>query len=594
MGIKIPQLEQQVAIRPARVETPQLSNRVPAAAFGAEVAQQDQRVGEALQGFGAAVAKRIQEVQQRDEEQQVLSADTEFRLAMQGVLNNPEADEGGRSKGILNRNLGQAKGATVDFDGNYANLREDFLSRVPAARQKAALAARMDAHFASSRESVIRHESRQSEDAFKTALDSNLRQRVADAAALQDPRALLSAMDQAVGRQGEGLARLGRPEAEIGLSGELLAADMAKTAIGAQLERDPAGAMKTFAAIKGRLPESASANLQQVIDGKMLEVRRAGAWEVAGSLRHPDGTIDIARADAAVDGWLKTQGELPKDQPDQIKGWVRQQASVADAVLRDKRQSDDRAFINEAIKMARGGSPVQETVNTLLKKKGYGFDTADKYEKEHQIYALYKKDDSFYNDAIAKMTPQQKLAWDQIETMASGKWGNKEVSLPGSDLKQKVRDTFLTEMKQQVIGLPPEEMLKKADVALQKVVVSPGWLYDTKRPAFEVAAGARLQGSLRLAASNEAVRAITKDLTDSSSAATKAQSWLRANKKDESPYTILMLLQRDPSGAQSWNPPAGGAAPKPAGAPVAPKPAVPGVAVTMNDQRDLGIQWGSK
>ena len=111
------------------VPTPPLI-RPPEQAFGGGVAAATEEMGKTAQGAGQEIFERILEYRQREDEQRVLDLHTQAQTAIQNALLNPELDENQRPKGMLLRQLNQAKGATTvvptNFDGAVAPS-NDFL-----------------------------------------------------------------------------------------------------------------------------------------------------------------------------------------------------------------------------------------------------------------------------------------------------------------------------------------------------------------------------------------------------------------------------------------------------------------------------------
>lgn len=373
MAITIPLARENAAVNPIRTDPPQFAKPTPAA-FGADVAVADEQVGQKISEFGATLAKAIVNKRNQDEEQQVIATDTTFRQSLQDVLYNPEPGTGGAPKGIMDRSLGQARGATVQFQDAYADLRQKFLDQVPGDHQKAALAARMDAHYVSTRDLVVRHEAVQQDESYKNDLDANLKQRVSDAAALVDPTALSGAIDQAHVVQSEGMKKMGRSPDELKLSGQLLAGDMAKSAIGAVLERNPQQAQQLLDTVKARIGAGQAAAMQQTIDGKMFSDKSAALWDSmtgAGAFKLPDGNWDLGAMQAAV---LDLKGE-PQDKKEKLWDYVKARANE-DLVARNHAdQANDRSFYDAALQAKAQGAKLSDAL-----KLSAGFNARDAYD----------------------------------------------------------------------------------------------------------------------------------------------------------------------------------------------------------------------
>lgn len=492
MAIEIPKAEERVPYRTPTVQAPQFAKPAPAA-FGAEAAAADAAIGERVSQLGSSLARVIIDQRNQDEEQEVLAADTEFRKSFQDLLYNPEQDEkSGAPKGLMHRNLNQARGATVSLQDAYAKLREEFSERVPQPRQKSALAARMDAHFIQARDLIVRHEAQQRHEAFKSDLETNLKQRVSDAAALGDPATLAAAIAQAQKVQSEGLTRIGRGEAEIRLSGELLAAEMTKTSIAAVLERDPQRAKVILEAVAPVIGKSAAASIGQAVDGKLFAEKAAAVWtEIAAdnSVRLPDGSVDLAKAQAAV----LARTDEPQDRKERIWDYVKARAGEELIARNRADEANDRAFYDAAIKAKGEGVPLAKALELA---GGFNardaYDVAQRAEVVKKLYApatqtdpetfigLWERvqsgggskqeiDHAFNAGALnpadwrslrqelfraneAGTDPVQKQAFERIKLLAEQTFGSNELR----------KKTFLYEMQLQGKGLKPEELLKLA------------------------------------------------------------------------------------------------------------------------------------
>lgn len=491
MPITIPMAQEHVDFRTPTVPAPVLAKPIPEA-FGAAPAAAGEEIGAKLTDLGGVLARHAVAQQQQDDEQKVISADTQFRQQMQDVLNNPEADENGAPKGILNRSLGQARGATLDLQDQYAKMRKDYLDQMSDTPTKAALAARMDGNYVQVRDMVVRHEAQQRDEAYKTDLDANLKQRVSDAAALQDPAALSSAIDQARVVQTQGMSKLGRGEAEIGLSSQLLASDMTRSSVGAVLEKDPARAQQLLDAAKPKMEAQAAAAVQQTIDGKMFADKAANLWgSLSGgnAFRLSDGNWDMAGLQSAV---MDLQDQ-PQDKKEKLWDYVKSRADEDRVNTTRSDQANDRSFYDAALQAKSQGQPLSEAL-----KLSTGFNARDAYDVQQRaevlkrLYAPVTETDpqtyiglweriqngggskqeidgafnkqalnpgdwrslreDFYKSQLEGIAPAQKQTYDRIKLLAEQTFGSNE----------KQKDAFLYEMKTEGRGLPPEEFLKLA------------------------------------------------------------------------------------------------------------------------------------
>lgn len=334
-SFKVPSYEPQVGIQTQNTAEAPAAPRPPAAAFGGEVAESDQRVGQAVAGLGEMLARRVVERQQRDDEQQLLSTHTDFLKGTQLMLYASETDASGRPKGIMNRRLDHAKDATVEFDKAYLKQRQDLLEQMPE-RLKAPLAARLDASSLPMRELVIRHESRQGEEAYKSSLDSNIKQQVSLAAALSTPEDLNHAIDVALVTH-RGIARLGVSKDEMEGGAQLIAGDMAKASIEATIDRDPRAAQRMLDSVGRRIPPNVFASLRRTVEIKMLAEESAGLWDSmtsGDSFRLEDGGWDLREMQKAV-----LELDAPQERKERLWDYIKARANEDTAIRRMEDQA---------------------------------------------------------------------------------------------------------------------------------------------------------------------------------------------------------------------------------------------------------------
>lgn len=509
--MKVPTYERAVAKQDVAASTPQIAP-IPASAGQSDVdlAGVTGKAGEIASGLGDKIAARAIERQQMEDEKQVLEANNQYQLLKQDTLtsSNTQIDKGTNKEvpvGLLNRQLGQAKGAVVEYDQLFAQQKKAFLGTVPGDKQKAALAKLMDQDYISTREQVIRHETAESNRDYELTAKASVDQTVLNAAGIKSPEMIGASINTAVGIQAAVAARLGASPEVFKMQTQAVADQIVASAIEGNLEADPTTSQRILDAHKDRVSPQAAVKMQTVIDGKLLDSRRNEAWSMVSNVTNADGTIDLTRAEAQTKGWLSAQKALPVGQADHVMDYVRQQASVHDAALKDRRDGQTRQFFNDALAMKNGGADYNTAATKLFKEKGYGFDNLDREEKNRQLLALFTRDSDFYDAMVKTQTPAQKAAWDDIENMAKSKFPKgKTVQLEGEDFKREKADVFMNEMMRKVLGQPPEQMRKIAADALKEIVVSPHWYGDDKRGVYQLSAEARAGEELKTAALQDA------------------------------------------------------------------------------------------
>lgn len=368
MPIRVPILQERVQVQPANVQTPQLKPPGPGVS-GADVARADAGVSRETGRFSQALAQRIAERESMRDQQRVLADDIDFRVRMQDVLLNQEAGPDGIPKGIINRKLGQADGATVEFDNAYKGLREEFLRNSGNDRQKAALAQRMDSHYAASRSGVLRHEAKEGRENFARSLSANVEKRIEDAALITDPESLSSAITQAQAIQAEGLFTMGLSEDQVEKATGDTAANMAKVSISAMADRDPRLADRTLKAIEKQIPANVAADIRKGVDVRLFADEASELWASltdSEALLRKDGTWDLREMRKHVMA-LKE----PQKKKEQLFDYVKGRANEDHAILRQEQQAvananDDRE--RDLYIRALGGELRQSEADSLLSK----------------------------------------------------------------------------------------------------------------------------------------------------------------------------------------------------------------------------------
>lgn len=340
-GIRIPQLKEEIPIRAAKISTPQLSGKTPAAAFGAGTAQADVRLGGEIEKLGGALARIIIDRRNMEEEQEVVKADTDFQLALQESLYSTQIGEDDLPIGLMNRKLGNAKGLTIEFDQRHAKMREQFLGEMGNDRQKVALAARMDSQFVATRGQVIRRESVEGRNDFAFSLEANLKQRVALSAGYTDPDSLAAAMDAGMMAIALGSGKvLGNSEISVKQQQAVFNSDMAKTNIDVMVSKNPFLAQdmldqkdESGRSVRDRLPENVIASLQEAIDDKKIIAEANEAWSLFNSagegkaFRDEDNRVSREKSYAYIDG-LGKNAEQTKEMKDTINRKIIEQDSI--------------------------------------------------------------------------------------------------------------------------------------------------------------------------------------------------------------------------------------------------------------------------
>lgn len=283
MPIRVPQYEEQVKTVTPHLETPKGPERtvpgVVRGAFGENVAQAQQDIGQGLSQLGQQMLKIEQDEQDKEE----LKRETAFRQEVQVRLSdrgretlNVNGQEIERPRGYLNRELGQAKGVTQEFDTYYYKELRDKYAKGLSKYQLAKLAPAMDNYYTSTRDTLIVHEARELEKDFMEETKANLEQKTLDASLIRDPDNLKIAIDDGIKSAEPFNAKFG--PATRKLLNEKIAEDITKAAVIATIERsgDYVQAKMMLDGIKENIPDSVYNKISDEIGSRAVDIAISG------------------------------------------------------------------------------------------------------------------------------------------------------------------------------------------------------------------------------------------------------------------------------------------------------------------------------
>jgi len=170
--MKVPTYQRQVG-----ANLPQPAQPSPEAS-GVGVAQAAGGLGSTAQNVGLMLAQHGIEMQEREDARQTQEAETAFRKALDDLQHN-------QRNGLLNRQLSDAVGITIDFDKQAEELRKQYLDTLPGKTQKEQFGLASDSHIQAARSAVLRYETDQIRKGEDTAYANALAADFADVA--RDP-----------------------------------------------------------------------------------------------------------------------------------------------------------------------------------------------------------------------------------------------------------------------------------------------------------------------------------------------------------------------------------------------------------------------
>lgn len=561
--MEVPIYEPSVGIQAPGIPEVRAEPMTPAVS-SANVSEATAGIGKGIEELGARLEQHMVMQGRMEAQQQVYDRASQVQKALQDKAYGDGGwltRQGASAKGITYGTPGQTPGVlgrpTLDpdsFEGVAAKLKAQAMSGMSPYQSKQ-LDRLLDSHITVMRGAVVRHEADQTNIAQHQSMEAQVTSLKDTGIAATNLKDFNGIVAQAQDMRHQFYAAHGAtPEALI-LSKQQTADEFADAFVHGNYDRHPQAAQQMIDGLKGTLSNAKAAELQNVVDGKMLDLHRHAVWSAVSGLRHPDGTANLAAMEAQA---TKLAASLPEGQRDQVLDFVRSQASMTDAALRDTRQSQDRQFYNEALSLKSKNIPHEQAEQILFKQKGYGYDSTDRDAKTQQLQELYDGKESFYDAAAKHQTGEQKLMWKQIEDLADAKYGKKTAQLPGDPdgVETKLKDSFIIEMRHQLMGMAPGKMWETATNYLKDVVVEPHWYHDTKKPAWMPARDARVMGELQSSAMDPLRDEAQKFLIQSGKAATPeaveavikkmrlkaAQPSIRANQETETPQLSFSPL----------------------------------------------------
>lgn len=260
---------EQIDIRTQRIAAPGAVTPPAELAAGAGTVG-GQRLGQDIARLGRDLGQAFAASKNRKDSADVASLETEFRIGMQNILFDDGIDKEGNVKGILNRRLAGSDGSTQELDKKYLDLRRDFIGRTLNPEQQAALAPRMDSHYLSRRENVIRHEVAQGREYLKVSAEANIKQHVLDAANIRQPETLAKEIEDLIKFQSGVMIQLQEPESTIELAADTISTQIANASVLQTLETDAERAQLLLNRVKHDIPLGAGTALQDSIDIKVF------------------------------------------------------------------------------------------------------------------------------------------------------------------------------------------------------------------------------------------------------------------------------------------------------------------------------------
>lgn len=453
-------------------------------ASGEGVAKAGEALGRSAEQFGHSMSANL--IYQQRLQQQEAGQDAAYKF-IDGShdIANPLLQRNGRdAKGVTQLYMAEALKQKKQMGENLSGQAFKIFNRYS------------DSHMSTMREKLIDHETKQFQvaaDDSDNALHQSLMQTAALAPNAEEFKKNMAQGDELVRNMA---ARKGRDISDKNISKMLDEGSHSAFFdhfMKANLENNPKLVQDVLNQVKGDLPATTMdhakgvSDFQKTIDGKMLDVNRQDTWDKVSKFRHEDGSIDLSKAETAAQQLVNG---MPADQQQHIVGYVKSQAAMANAAIKDQREGEKRSFFNDAMALKQKGMNYQQAEQELFKNKGYGQTVSDHDDMQKHLQQLYLKDDSFYSMAMKHQTEDQKLAWQQVKDMSKAKFGTQATVLPGdesSGVNTPLSAAFVKEVERKFMGKPAGDIIEGAKQMMEnKVVEQRRFWFDKKVPSWQI------------------------------------------------------------------------------------------------------------
>jgi hypothetical protein len=393
--MKVPELEESVGLNPTTPAAPRFSPP-PEGAFGGDVAQAEGRLGATLSNVGDKLGDAVMQRQQMMKEAQAFDAYSKYGKDVQDLTRKtdetgaPAMDpETGKPAGLLDRQLADAHGITVEFDQKQAALKKQYLSTLKDPSQQAMFDKMASYHSSALRESIIAHEARQGNEAFAMSQKAALDTIAQGAVTIEDPKALHSAVDAAYAITSKGLARQGvKDPGVVNQAYSQAAASVAEKAINEQLSN---GSWKTaqrlLDGVRPEVPPQFAEGMSQKISAKAFDDTRESVWSVlrqSPTMRMQDGkTFDEEKARALImDPKQLTLADpitgkpMETPQREKVVQFVKSMAGEEAQQQRKQEAAANASFSNAVVAGRADGSMDLTAAHKLAADPRFGFDAS--------------------------------------------------------------------------------------------------------------------------------------------------------------------------------------------------------------------------
>ncbi len=499
----VPEYNQDERVQDTGVPTPHVEAEAPSAS-GAGVWQAAEGIGKGIEQIGTDVARYTVYQQRIQARQDAYDRATSYAQGLDQTLNG----EGG----LLTKQRGDAVGilhgrddVSMDKNGNpvlqdgsldpnsyiaqEAKLREKALDGL-SGQEKLSVSRLIDTHATAGFNAVLKHEATQTKLAQVDSINAHIGALANSFAVDPSSPNAMKAMQQAQQERME-LSKFHGEDPDVQQArGQSVADQFATAMVNANIENKPDVARDTLEKMKDQMSADKYGELKSKVDGKWIDMKKSAvAQQTLQNPKNfnPDGTVNYGAVDEQAKQLAAT---LPAGEQEHILDEVHKQAERQNAAVKQNQEQSDTKFSNDVLNAQRQGVPPEDAFAKLIKNGSFASDT-DRQKKTAIFQSVYTKAPDAMakvEDAILKQ-PDQKLTWDWVNKIAATKFGNNSEVLPGDEaagIKTPLREAFVSEMKRQYLGKSPAEVRAGVMDAVKDVTVKPGWLWDTKKPLWQV------------------------------------------------------------------------------------------------------------
>jgi hypothetical protein len=436
--------------------------------------------------------ERAIEIEQRESEAAALKTQKEFRAELDAALKDPTVDpETKAPKGLLNRQLSQAKDTTQEFMQISDQLAKKYKAIPVAPSLRNSYDSAIDSHLESATTQVSTHEATQRDADVAMTVKTYTADSIATAGSVKNPDDLFKLI-QSTQRMLFPMMK-GRGINEDAAKFELrsIAGDMTKASVLGVLEENPKRAAVLLESVKGGINPTDYNELSRTIEGKLVNDENLAVWNRVSVMKRSDGTMDTGKMQEYVYSLPVTT-----ERKQQIFSYVNSRASVADADFKESITANDRSFANDLVKLHADGASFEEALQLSVT---YGRDSSDISEKQAQAKSLWLNKDAAFDTWIKAQPQEYQAAAEYAEmtfksvypkkknTVKLQRTGQEPVEVQGAD-------AAIQEFKLQALGKSPAQMRQLAnDMAKQVEITTEHFWQNDDYPSWQVSAQNRLQ-----------------------------------------------------------------------------------------------------